>query len=103
MGSSEAQNMEPGEVSTAATGLLAFGTAYSLLAGKILYLNEDHYIINPQGGDAHGFVFVPEVAWAISQAILVWGFIRGMMPVTGNLDRALAMITEWLPTALGVS
>ena len=71
MGSSGAQNMEPDEVSTTATELLAVGAPYSLQAGKIHNLNGDQYIIDPKGGDAHGFVFVPEVAWAISQAMLV--------------------------------
>ena len=71
MGSSGAQNMESGEVSTTATELLAVGALYSLQAGKIHNLNGDQYLIDPKGGDAHGFVFVPEVAWAISQAMLI--------------------------------
>ena len=71
MGSSGAQNMEPGEVATTATELLAVGASYALQTGKIHNLNADQYIIDPQGEDAHGFVFVPEVAWAISQAMLV--------------------------------
>ena len=71
MGSSGAQNMEPDEVSATAIELLAVRAPYSLQAGKIHNLNADQYITDPQGGDAHGFVFVPEVAWAISRAMLI--------------------------------
>ena len=71
MGSSGAQNMEPGEVSTTTTTMQAVGGSYALQAGQIFNLNADQFIIDPDGGDAHGFVFVPPVAWAISQAMLV--------------------------------
>ncbi|MBE7158982.1 MAG: hypothetical protein INR62_11215, partial [Rhodospirillales bacterium] len=71
MGSSGAQNMEPGEVSATATELSAVGSTYALQPGTIHNLKGDQYIVDPNGGDAHGFVFVPEIAWAISRAMLV--------------------------------
>lgn len=62
MGSSGAQNMEPSEVSTTTTTMQAVGGSYALQAGQIFNLNPDQFIIDPDGGDAHGFVFVPPVA-----------------------------------------
>lgn len=62
--------MEDNEVSRAAATLLNVKSPYTLEAGKIHNLKSDAFIVNPQGGDAHGFVFVPQVAWAISRAMI---------------------------------
>ena len=70
IGSNGALHMEDGEISAAATELLAVGGAYTLEAGRIHNLKADAFIRDPKGGDAHGFVWVPEVAWAVSRAIL---------------------------------
>lgn len=35
-----------------------------------LKVKDDRFIVDPHGGDAHGFVFVPQVAWAISRALI---------------------------------
>jgi hypothetical protein len=53
-----------------AAELLARQQPYVFEAGKIHNLKADAFIVDPDGGDAHGFVWVPEVAWAISRAIL---------------------------------
>jgi hypothetical protein len=33
-------------------------------------LKDDRFIVNPKGGGAHGFIFVSEVAWGISRAVV---------------------------------
>jgi predicted alpha/beta hydrolase family esterase len=69
IGSNGAQKMPPGEIAAAAE-LLAVGGAYAFQAGRFHNLRADAFIRDPEGGDAHGFVWVPEVAWALSRAIL---------------------------------
>jgi hypothetical protein len=70
IGSNGAQHMQTGEISESATTLVATAGAYTFEAGRIHNLKADAFIRDPKGGDAHGFVWVPEVAWAISRAIL---------------------------------
>lgn len=71
IGSNGAQQMEPGEVFETIKTMLPVGAAYQWKAGRIHNLDSTKFIIDPKGGDAHGFVFVPEVAWAISRAIIL--------------------------------
>jgi hypothetical protein len=70
IGSNGAQHMQTGEISASAATLVETGGAYAFEAGRIHNLKADAFIRDPEGGDAHGFVWVPEVAWAISRAIL---------------------------------
>jgi predicted alpha/beta hydrolase family esterase len=70
IGSNGAQQMEDKEVSEAATTLLNVHKDYRFEPGRIHNLKSDTFIVNPTGGDAHGFVFVPQVAWAISRAMV---------------------------------
>ncbi len=70
IGSNGAQQMEAGEVSPAAKELLATGQAYPIQPGKFHNLESSKFIIDPNGGDAHGFVYVAQVAWAISRAVV---------------------------------
>jgi len=70
IGSNGAQKMDAGEIATSAANLLAVRSPYQFTAGRVHNLLADDFIKDPQGGDAHGFVWVPEVAWAISRAIL---------------------------------
>ena len=70
IGSNGAQQMETGEISALADRLESVKFAYKWEAGRIHNLKDDRFIVDPKGGDAHGFVFVPEVAWAISRAIV---------------------------------
>lgn len=70
IGSNGAQKMENGEVSTSAAELFPKARAYTFERGRIHNLKSDAFIVDPKGGDAHGFVWVPEVAWAISRAML---------------------------------
>ncbi len=70
IGSNGAQQMDAGEISTTAKELLATGQTYQLQPGKFHNLESSKFIIDPKGGDAHGFVFVPQVAWAISRAVV---------------------------------
>lgn len=70
MGSNGAQQMESGEIVDGANTLLAEGSEYQFQAGKFHNLKSDAFIVVPGGGDAHGMVFVPEVAWAISRAVV---------------------------------
>ena len=69
IGSNGAQRLEDGELSATATELLEKHAAYRFEAGRIHNLRSDRFIRHPEGGDAHGFVWVPEVAWAISRAM----------------------------------
>jgi hypothetical protein len=70
IGSNGAQQMEPGEISNSATTLEAVNFNYKWDSGRIHNLKDDRFIVDPKGGDAHGFVFVPQVAWAISRALI---------------------------------
>ncbi len=69
LGRNGAQKMDPGEVVPGVDRLLAVGGSYSWQAGRFHNLESSKYIVNPNGGDAHGFVTGKEVAWAISRAI----------------------------------
>jgi predicted alpha/beta hydrolase family esterase len=70
IGSNGAQQMEDKEVFTTTKKLVGVGGAYQWEAGHFHNLESSDFIRNPTGGDAHGFVFVPEVAWAISRAVV---------------------------------
>lgn len=70
IGSNGAQQMESGEISTSATVLAPVGQSYSLQSGKFHNLESSKFIVDPKGGDAHGFIFVPQVAWLISRAVI---------------------------------
>ena len=70
IGSNGAQQMEAGEVSATAKELLATGQSYSFQPGRFHNLESGKFIVDPKGGDAHGFVHVPQVAWAISRAMV---------------------------------
>jgi predicted alpha/beta hydrolase family esterase len=70
LGSNGAQRMEPGEVFATTKTLQPVGGEYQWQAGHFHNLDSTKFIIDPKGGDAHGWIFVPEVAWAISRAII---------------------------------
>ncbi len=69
LGRNGAQKMEPGEVVSGVDRLLAVGGSYTWQSGRFHNLESSQYIVNPNGGDAHGFVSGKEVAWAISRAM----------------------------------
>jgi hypothetical protein len=69
LGRNGAQKMESGEVVQGVDRLLAVGGSYTWQAGHFHNLESSKYIIDPNGGDAHGFVTGKEVAWAISRAM----------------------------------
>ena len=69
LGRNGAQQMESGEVVAGVSELLAVGGAYAWQAGHFHNLESSKFIVDPKGGDAHGFVTGQEVAWAISRAI----------------------------------
>ncbi len=69
LGRNGTQKMEPGEVVQGVDRLLAVGGSYSWQSGRFHNLEGSKYIIDPSGGDAHGFVTGKEVAWAISRAM----------------------------------
>lgn len=69
LGRNGAQKMEPGEVVQNVDRLLAVGGGYNWQSGHFHNLESSKYIVDPKGGDAHGFVTGKEVAWAISRAI----------------------------------
>jgi hypothetical protein len=69
LGRNGAQKMEPSEVVQGVDRLLAVGGSYSWQFGRFHNLESSKYIIDPSGGDAHGFVTGKEVAWAISRAM----------------------------------
>jgi Serine hydrolase len=69
LGRNGAQKMEPSEVVQGVDRLLAVGGSYSWQSGRFHNLEGSKYIIDPSGGDAHGFVTGKEVAWAISRAM----------------------------------
>jgi hypothetical protein len=70
IGSNGVQQMDSGEIFDGANTLLAIGSKYQFQTGKLHNLKSDAFIVVPGGGDAHGMVFVPEVAWAISRAVV---------------------------------
>jgi hypothetical protein len=70
LGSNGAQRMQPGEIFETTKTLQPVGGDYEWQGGHFHNLDSTKFIIDPKGGDAHGFVFVPEVAWAISRAII---------------------------------
>lgn len=70
LGSNGAQQMEVGEVFLDTKELLPTDQPYQWQPGKFHNLESSKFIIDPKGGDAHGWVFVPQVAWAISRAIV---------------------------------
>ena len=69
LGRNGAQKMESGEVVQGVDRLLAVGGSYSWQSSRFHNLESSKYIIDPSGGDAHGFVTGKEVAWAISRAM----------------------------------
>jgi hypothetical protein len=69
LGRNGAQKMEPGEVVPGVDRLLAVGGSYTWQPGHFHNLESSKYIVDPNGGDAHGFVTGKEVAWAISRAM----------------------------------
>lgn len=70
LGSNGAQKMEGGEISTNVNTLLPIGQPYPWQAGKLHNLESSKFIVDPKGGDAHGWIFIPQVAWALSRAII---------------------------------
>ena len=70
IGSNGAQQMEPGEIAKSAITLEPVDFKYKWEPGRIHNLKDDRFIVDPNGGDAHGWVFVPQVAWAISRAVV---------------------------------
>jgi hypothetical protein len=62
--------MEPGEISKSAMTLEPVDFKYQWEPGRIHNLKDDRFIVDPEGGDAHGWIFVPQVAWAISRAVV---------------------------------
>jgi len=70
LGSNGAQRMESGEIFETTKTLQPVGGDYEWQPGHFHNLDSTKFIIDPKGGDAHGFIFVPEVAWAISRAII---------------------------------
>jgi hypothetical protein len=69
LGRNGTQKMEPGEVVAGVDRLLAVGGSYNWQSGRFHNLESSKYIVNPSGGDAHGFVTGKEVAWALSRAM----------------------------------
>jgi hypothetical protein len=69
LGRNGAQKMEQGEIVPGVDELLAVNDRYLWLPGRFHNLESSKYIVDPKGGDAHGFVTGKEVAWAISRAI----------------------------------
>jgi hypothetical protein len=70
IGSNGAQQMQPQEVSESLAKLGPIKSRYEWDRSQIYNLKDDQFIVDPNGGDAHGWVFVPEVAWAISRAVV---------------------------------
>lgn len=69
LGRNGAQKMQQDEVVQGVDRLLAAGGSYAWQPGCFHNLESSKYIVDPKGGDAHGFVTGKEVAWAISRAI----------------------------------
>ena len=70
IGSNGAQHMTEAELFQPTGALTPVGGTYVFKTGRIHNLDATPFIRDPDGGDAHGFVFVPEVAWAISRAMV---------------------------------
>jgi hypothetical protein len=72
IGSNGAQHMDEGEIFDGAPTMLDVGEAYQLKGGKLHNLESSAFIVDPVDSrrDAHGFVYVPQVAWAISRALI---------------------------------
>ena len=70
IGSNGAQRMEAGEIAAETKQLLAVNQSYTWQPGKFHNLESSEFIVDPKGGDAHGFVHVPQVAWALSRVIV---------------------------------
>jgi hypothetical protein len=70
LGSNGAQSMKQGEISDSQSELLGVGSGYVWRPGKLHNLESSRFIRDPAGGDAHGWIHVPEVAWAVSTAII---------------------------------
>ncbi len=72
IGSNGAQQMDKDEIFTGANTLLEVKGAYDFKAGKLHNLESSKFIVDPGDPkkDAHGWVFVPQVAWAISRAFV---------------------------------
>jgi hypothetical protein len=70
LGSNGAQKMEVGEIFANVNTLLPTGQPYAWQPGKFHNLESSKFIVDPKGGDAHGWIFVPQVAWALSRAIV---------------------------------
>jgi hypothetical protein len=49
--------------------LLSTDQPYTWQPGKFHNLESSDFIVDPNGGDTHGFIYVPQVAWAISRVI----------------------------------
>lgn len=69
LGRNGAQKMDDHEVVEKTNELLPVGGAYVWENGRFHNLESSKFIVDPKGGDAHGFVTGKEVAWAISRAI----------------------------------
>jgi hypothetical protein len=69
LGRNGAQKLESREVVQGVNQLLAVGGSYAWQPSSFHNLESSKYIVDPKGGDAHGFVTGKEVAWAISRAI----------------------------------
>jgi hypothetical protein len=69
LGRNGAQKMQQDEVVQGVDRLVAVGGSYAWQPGCFHNLESSKYIVDPKGGDAHGFVTGKEVAWAISRAI----------------------------------
>ena len=70
IGSNGAQQMDDQEIDTGAKTLLDIKDVYDFKPGKLHNLESSKFIVDPDDPkrDAHGFVYVPQVAWAISRA-----------------------------------
>ena len=69
LGRNGAQKMELAEVVQGVDRLLAVSGSYNWQPGRFHNLESSKYIVDPNGGDAHGFVTGKEVAWAVSRAM----------------------------------
>ena len=72
IGSNGAQQMDPKEIFESTKTLGEVKTAYDFKPGKLHNLESSKFIVDPKNPkrDAHGFVHVPQVAWAISRAFV---------------------------------
>ena len=70
IGSNGAQQMQAGMIAVETNKLLPVGGVYAWQPKRFHNLDATPFIVDPNGGDAHGFVFVREVAWALSRAVV---------------------------------